>query len=91
MRNSLHERRRSFLPTAVSGSRQANTEQLSKTGQQKTDKNALLHLLPPAEETKQNRHGKINRNTTKHRQNPKLNHFSDILPPPQIVKKAFGI
>ena len=76
----------SYLPTPGPGPRQANTEQLSKA-----ETNALLHLLPPAEETKQNRQGKINRNTTKQRQKTKLIQFLQILPPPQIVKKTIGI
>ena len=50
----------------------------------------MLHLLPPVGETNQNRHGKTNRNPTKHKQRPKLNHFSNILSQAQIVKKAYG-
>ena len=83
--NSLPESRTSYLPTPRPGPRQANT------GKQKTDKNALLHLLPPVGETNQNRHGKTNRNPTKHKQKPKSKQISHLLPPPQIVKKTFGI
>ena len=50
----------------------------------------MLHLLPQAGETNQNKHRKTNRNPTKHKQRPKLNHFSNILSQAQIVKKAYG-
>ena len=65
--------------------RTQTSKHLSRTGIQKSDKNALLYLLPPTSETNQNKHERININPIKHRQRLKLNLFSNILPQAQIV------